>query len=207
MNTIHSKSILHNSAAASWLPICLPKFNSSAFVNAYVTFLRRNNEPTPTSPPLPSSSSPSEEPGSSEGASSELTVRVESEVGKVSNPETYSGPPLEIGLVCVSGAADFESVRGWCSTVIEVSCVLLALLVTNNWLLKTLEKDGMMDSMVEAIQQKQIVYSVSDLSIPGLRHFLYKSRQNVQISMPEFEEPYDDLNERRRYAINLLVLK
>ncbi len=32
-----------------------------------------------------------------------------------------SAPPVEIGLVCVCGLADFEAVRGWCSTVSEVS--------------------------------------------------------------------------------------
>ena len=39
---------------------------------------------------------------------------------------------------------------------------------------------------------------MADLSIPGLRHFLYKSRPQVQVTMPIYEDPYDDINERRR---------
>jgi hypothetical protein len=30
------------------------------------------------------------------------------------------------------------------------------------------------------------------LDCPGLRHFVYKSRQNVQITSPMWEAPYDD---------------
>ena len=39
---------------------------------------------------------------------------------------------------------------------------------------------------------------MADLSIPGLRHFIYKSRAHVQITAPIYEEPYDDIKERRR---------
>jgi hypothetical protein len=45
-------------------------------------------------------------------------------------------------------------------------------------------------------------YSVADLSIPGLRHFVYKSRAHVQITTPTYEEPYDDIKERRRLVFN-----
>jgi hypothetical protein len=41
-------------------------------------------------------------------------------------------------------------------------------------------------------------YNVSQLGIPGLRHFVYKSRAHVQVTSPVFEDPYDDVNERRR---------
>ena len=55
-----------------------------------------------------------------------------------------------------------------------------------------------MNAMSEAIIKGKTTYSVSNLGIPGLRHFLYKSRSHVQITMPEFEDPYDDLDDRRR---------
>lgn len=61
-----------------------------------------------------------------------------------------------------------------------------------------LEKDGLMTALSEAIIKGKTTYSVSNLGIPGLRHFLYKSRSHVQITMPEFEDPYDNLDERRR---------
>ncbi|KAI0755027.1 trafficking protein Mon1-domain-containing protein [Daedaleopsis nitida] len=148
MNTIHSPSILNNSAAASWLPVCLPKFNSAAFVNAYVIFLPRSDAAPQT---------PSEE----------ATGR----------------------LVCVSGSADFEAVRGWADTVsnVIISC-----------LLQRLAKDGLMKSLYDAIAQGNTEYSVSSLGIPGLRHFVYKSRSHVQVTMPVFEDPYDKPNEKRR---------
>ena len=66
--------------------------------------------------------------------------------------------------------------------------------------LQRLEDDGLLAEIVDACRSRNTVYSVSDLSIPGLRHFVYKSRAHVQITMPLFEEPYDDITERRRWA-------
>lgn len=59
----------------------------------------------------------------------------------------------------------------------------------------------MMKAIVAAISNGATEYAVGDLSIPGLRHFLYKSRPHVQITAPVFEEPYDDLDERRRCVL------
>ncbi|KAI0074029.1 DUF254-domain-containing protein [Panus rudis PR-1116 ss-1] len=168
INTVHSPSILNSSAAASWLPVCLPKFNPSAFVNAYVTFLRRTSDEQPHLPGTPSSERITSEPPASDTASVASTSRE----GSMS---------VEIGLVCVSGASDFEAVRAWCGTVSE-----------------KLEKEGYLQAMVDSIVKKRTVYSVSDLNIPGLRHFLYKSRAHVQVTMPEFDEPYLDPNDKRR---------
>ncbi|KAI0345875.1 DUF254-domain-containing protein [Trametopsis cervina] len=130
INTVQSSSTVNSSAAASWLPICLPKFNPAAFVNAYVT---------------------------------------------------SSVPPVEVGLICVSGLGDFDAVRNWCSFIAE-----------------KLERDGLIRAISNSVIKGTTEYAVGDLSIPGLRHFFYKSRSHVQVTMPAFEEPYDDLNERRR---------
>ncbi|PSR83871.1 hypothetical protein PHLCEN_2v5580 [Hermanssonia centrifuga] len=181
VNTIHSPSIMNSSASASWLPICLPKFNPAAFVNAYVMFLRRSD----STPPGPSqdnlageqiignsvASSVSSVPGGGQG---------QNEQGVALKPVS-SAPPVEIGLVCVCGLADFEAVRGWCSTVSE-----------------KLERDGLMKGIVDAISNGRTEYTVGDLSIPGLRHFLYKSRSQVQVTMPTFEDPYENLKEKQR---------
>lgn len=56
----------------------------------------------------------------------------------------------------------------------------------------------MMKAIVSAITKGTTEYSVDDLSIPGLRHFLYKSRPQVQVTAPKYEDPYDGVNERRR---------
>ena len=68
-------------------------------------------------------------------------------------------------------------------------------------IMQKMERDGLTQAVVDAISEGRTEYSVGDLSIPGLRHFLYKSRPQVQITMPVFEDPYDDPNERRRCAI------
>lgn len=61
--------------------------------------------------------------------------------------------------------------------------------------------------MSESIRDGKTTYAVSDLSIPGLRHFVYKSRPHVQVTMPEYEEPYDEENEKRRFVcLNIMSL-
>lgn len=65
-------------------------------------------------------------------------------------------------------------------------------------LLQRLEADGLLDSLAKSLNRSSSSYHVSVLGIPGLRHFLYKSRAQVQITHPRFDEPYDDLDERRR---------
>lgn len=64
--------------------------------------------------------------------------------------------------------------------------------------LQRLEKEGSLEAVSTAIRSGDSTYSVSELGIPGLRHFFYKSRPHVQVTGPEFEEPYEDLQERRR---------
>jgi len=53
-----------------------------------------------------------------------------------------------------------------------------------------------MDALQAAARAHE--YSVDELGIPGLRHFVYKSKAHVQITMPAFEEGYEDLEERGR---------
>ncbi|KAL6303478.1 trafficking protein Mon1-domain-containing protein [Sparassis latifolia] len=171
INTIHSPSILNSSASASWLPVCLPKFNPAAFVNAYVTFLRRENEvSTPKAPEGSENGTPTEGSHRAGSASSSIT--------DIPSPEE---PVPHIGLVCVSGGADFEVVRHWCDTVTQ-----------------RMEREKLLSTLTEAINSGETDYSVADLGIPGLRHFVYKSRSHVQVTMSQFEDPYDDANEKRR---------
>ncbi|KAI0769013.1 DUF254-domain-containing protein [Trametes elegans] len=179
VNTVHSPSILNSSAAASWLPVCLPKFNPSAFVNAYVMFLPRadalataQEPPSPRTEDVPVESNPGEPEQDDDAASSAKSLPV---------GVSASDRRADIGLVCVSGSADFEAVRGWCDTVSQ-----------------RLVNDGLLRTLWDAILQGETEYSVASLGIPGLRHFVYKSRSQVQITAPVFEEPYDSPNEKRR---------
>lgn len=118
INTIHAPSIMNNSASASWLPICLPKFNPTGFVNAYVTFLHKGPED-----PVPSNAEDDGNPSetASLGGSSTHTISQGSGATTITkdNPVTEELQP-KIGLVCVSGVADFEAVKTWCEIVVEV---------------------------------------------------------------------------------------
>ncbi|KAI1793387.1 trafficking protein Mon1-domain-containing protein [Ganoderma leucocontextum] len=175
INTIHSPSILNNSATASYIPVCLPKFNPSAFVNAYVMFLPRSEPQDAARKPTSegdteSTRSNSEEHQADDAASSH----------SLSSGVSTNRPP-EVALVAVSGNADFELVRGWADSTIQ-----------------RLASEGLLKTLNDTISQGLTEYSVSNLSIPGLRHFIYKSRSHVQITMPLFEDPYDSPHEKRR---------
>ena len=42
-------------------------------------------------------------------------------------------------------------------------------------------------------------YTCGDVSVPGLRHFIFKSRSNVQITSPVYDQPYEnDIIARQR---------
>ncbi|KAG6878090.1 hypothetical protein C0993_012417 [Termitomyces sp. T159_Od127] len=162
LNTIHSPSIINSPASSSWIPLCLPKYNPSSFVNAYISFLPRDNEvPSPSSQLQPDS---------------EPTPTQEHVI-----PLYATSTQLRLALVCISGGGEVESIRGWCESVIT-----------------RLEKDGTLDAIANACSSRQTEYAVGDLGIPGLRHFVYKSRSQVQITTPVFEDPYDSLQDRRR---------
>nr|GAT60115.1 predicted protein [Mycena chlorophos] len=161
LNTIHAPSILNSPASASWIPVCLPKFNHSGFVNAYISFPRKDDG-LQVQTPAPAAETPA--------TSVSLSL----------------SRPLDSGiaLVCISaggGTSDFESIRTWCDGVTS-----------------KLEREGTLDVVVNAFRAGETEYSVAELGIPGLRHFVYKSRAQVQITAPAWEEPYDVLDERRR---------
>lgn len=144
MNTIHAPSILNSPASASWIPVCLPKFNPGGFVNSYISFLRKGEEAqqidanggeggeadaeTPTGTEL--------RPGSGKAGSTVASVRSD----KQNAQELDSG----IALVCISGGGEFETVRTWCDTVTKVRVHLLSQLqmlmhiICRNWKAKVL---------------------------------------------------------------------
>ncbi|KAJ7133021.1 trafficking protein Mon1-domain-containing protein [Mycena filopes] len=165
LNTIHAPSILNSPASASWIPICLPKFNPSGFVNAYISFPRKDD------------GLEAEQQSPSDTAVEDLANSVTTVKPRYAHHALDSG----IGLICISGGGDFETIRSWCDSATE-----------------RMENDGTLDLITAAFRTGQTEYSVAELGIPGLRHFLYKSRAQVQITCPTFEDPYDSIDERRR---------
>jgi hypothetical protein len=94
INTVHAPSILNSPASASYIPVCLPKFNPSGFVNAYISFLRKDDE-------------------SSRAGHSGLMDMLSGNEGR----EVES----RIALVCISAGGDFETIRTWCDGVTQVN--------------------------------------------------------------------------------------
>ncbi|KAJ7781773.1 trafficking protein Mon1-domain-containing protein [Mycena maculata] len=171
LNTIHSPSILNSPASASWIPVCLPKFNPSGFVNAYISFPRKDD-----------------------GLEAEQRTPSDIVDGQDAGPSVkprYAFHALDsgIGLICISGGGDFETIRNWCDSATD-----------------RMESDGTLDTIANAFRSGHTEYSVAELGIPGLRHFLYKSRAQVQITCPTFEDPYDNIDERRRLTTLYQIL-
>lgn len=174
VNTVYSPSIVNSPASASWIPVCLPKFNPAGFVNAYITFLHRpdadqkyHHRTTRESNESADTTGASHVAENSQAATLRHTPRLIEDSG--------------IGLVCISGGGEFETVRVWCDIVTQ-----------------KLNDDGSLDALARAVESGKTSYFASQLGIPGLRHFVYKSRSHVQITLPAFEEPYDTLDAKRR---------
>ncbi|KZT23471.1 DUF254-domain-containing protein [Neolentinus lepideus HHB14362 ss-1] len=202
INMIYAPSILTSPAAVSWLPICLPKFNPNGFVNAYVNFLVREQgeedavgkkgqgaEHPETSTPVEEANEEGSQSVSMPAAASEGPQRPVTPTGETALDKEKEGKEVDIGLVCISAGPDFETVRTWCDSVI-----------------KKMTSDGALDALISAVRGGSTVYSVSELGIPGLRHFVYKSRAHVQITTPVFEDPYDVPKERQRSVHRLITL-
>ncbi|KAG1745888.1 DUF254-domain-containing protein [Suillus paluster] len=169
VNTVYSPSIVNSPASASWIPVCLPKFNPAGFVNAYIAFLHRPDadQKSYQRTTRETDESVAETTGVSHDITSRHTTRLMEDSG--------------IGLVCISGGGEFETVRAWCDIVTQ-----------------KLTDDGSLDTLARAVDSGKTSYFASQLGIPGLRHFVYKSRSHVQITLPAFEEPYDTLDAKRR---------
>ncbi|EJC99059.1 DUF254-domain-containing protein, partial [Fomitiporia mediterranea MF3/22] len=134
LNTIHAPAIA--GSPASWLPVCLPKYNSSGFLHAYVSFPQLGESTTP----------------------------VDSQARPVA-----------------SGGGEFETIRTWCESVT-----------------KNLETAGTLSTLERSIQRGHSEYEAAAIGVPGLRHFVYKSRAHVQVTHPEWSDEYSDPEARRR---------
>jgi hypothetical protein len=99
LNTLSAPSVTRGGATASWLPLCLPKFDSAGFVNAYVHFLEPPAEPAPA------------DAGADEGTE---------EPGLDDDDDQQGAPGHGIAFVCVSAGADFDAIRAWGDSVAEV---------------------------------------------------------------------------------------
>ena len=88
-------------------------------MNAYVTFLRRGPEEI-----VPSSTEDSSKTCDNTSVSGSSVHTASHSMGETSSSTEGSTAPAgtsgDIGLICVSGVADFEAVKTWCEVVAEV---------------------------------------------------------------------------------------
>jgi hypothetical protein len=186
LNTIHSPSILNSSASASWLPVCLPKFNPSGFLNVYVNFLGDANTSSTDEPRgemhLPRTAGAEHTSGADNVTTSSYPSSASSLSSASITPVSEHVPP-GIALLCVSSGGDFEAIRDWGDAVArKLSETIIA-------------------GVGKALHNGVAEYSVSSLGVPGLRHFIYKSRPHVQVTLPRYEEPYDNEIDQRRLIL------
>ncbi|KAF8527468.1 DUF254-domain-containing protein [Hysterangium stoloniferum] len=226
LNALHTPSIAAN--PASWLPICLPKFNPRSFVHAYVCFLDHDQPDTLIKNPNQGKRSFEELPTISV-SSEESSVNLATATPSLSDPEvssaegsrdhTTGSDSLKIpnnfrkgsvfsdsfsdkgglALVTVSGGGEFDAVRNWSDNVAKVknpyhSSYRLVKLIGPH--VQTLETTKLLAQLRTAA--KEAPYGCSELGIPGLLHFLYKSRVHVQATCPVWDDDYQSSDDQHR---------
>ncbi|GAA6039406.1 hypothetical protein JCM8097_002841 [Rhodosporidiobolus ruineniae] len=153
---------LTSPSSESWFPICLPRFNPRGFLYAYVSFF----------------------PSSSSVSTSTAAEEAEERDGGV-------------GVVVLSSRRDaFDGVK---SAAGRVKAKLLASSSTGESGRKRTKSAGAGTGtgtgdggLVHELEMARVgqEYSLGELAIPGLRHFVYKSRALVQVTRPAWEGEY-----------------
>jgi len=103
---------------------------------------------------------------------------LEDEVPNGSEGENNESVAVRLAVV-IPDKDGFERVRQWAGSVTDA-----------------LSSSGLLQSISSAVRAH--TYLPMDIGVPGLRHFVYKSRSLVQITMPGWTKPYDNLDDRRR---------
>ncbi|GAA5872112.1 hypothetical protein JCM16303_000983 [Sporobolomyces ruberrimus] len=167
----------------SWLPICLPRFNAKGFLHAYVSFLSPPQTPSNTTlaPPV---NAPTTSAGGGGGGGGIGLVLLSSD---------------RDGFLGVKEAAEGIRERLLSSTGIGGDNGSGAVNGTGG---KNKNRKGgkAAGGLVHEIEKARSIqeYSLGELAIPGLRHFVYKSRSLVQSTRPAWEGDYLSLTDRRR---------
>ena len=219
LNTVHVPSVV--GSPASWIPVCLPKYNPSSFLHVFVSFLRNGliSDDIPVSSSGDTSHTSSQTPESSHPASTQEDSSISSSTGARQDLNTNDSPMapsqsdrqltaeaaqerrLGVGLVFASTSSDFDAVRAWCEDVgkvvkINIPTYLFIYLLTHY--IKKLEESQLLNELCQSIQSGTTHYFVDSLGIDGVWHFIYKNRSHVQITHPTFQKPYVDLRARKR---------
>ncbi|UZJ55926.1 hypothetical protein CBS101457_005246 [Exobasidium rhododendri] len=184
INTVYSTKAMKDVGTQSWVPICLPKFASQGFLYAHVSFLGREED-----------EAEEEEGVDLAGKEEEEVAAVEKDERDGDTKKEANGQPpqqtrrrrqrqeqkvADLALVLVTSNPDgFEEMSQWRNAIIYN--------LTSQGLLAKLSKTI---NNVETMAMATSTYSADELRLPGLRHFIFKWRSNVQSTSPQFEDPY-----------------
>ncbi|KAJ4001050.1 trafficking protein Mon1-domain-containing protein [Lentinula boryana] len=242
LTTLASPSLSNSPASAMWIPLCLPKWNETRMVNAYVVNMpymhggdltssvgeNRSTSMTRPSSPVTEHQDHKDSPNSvdndKDGAgTTEATMASK----KRDDMRSLNLNSHSVTLVCISGGSDFDSVRAWCDEASEkLSASLSSSSLTSDTTsvlpsssstataaasttsssstpstsnngqhphLKTTPSSSLHHLRTHISHSS---YTVSELGIPGLRHFVYKARGLVQVTYPLWEDDlYGDIDE------------
>lgn len=87
----------------------------------------------------------------------------------------------EIGVIHISGNPEsFEDISDWWDET-----------------KKKLKENDVFDHIYKSANES--AYSCGDVAVPGVRHFVFKNKANVQITCPTYDSPYaEDMHSRQR---------
>ncbi|GAA6015710.1 hypothetical protein JCM11491_002454 [Sporobolomyces phaffii] len=160
----------------SWLPICLPRFNAKGFLHAYVSFF---------APSTSAGDPPSAPEGGGRGGGIGLVLLSSDREGFVEVKGAAEG--IKERLLSATGSGgDSKST----STLMGATPARA----------KNRKGGKAGGGLVHEIEKARSLqeYSLGELAIPGLRHFVYKSRALVQSTRPAWERDYLLVSDRYR---------
>ncbi|GAA5877863.1 hypothetical protein JCM3774_000198 [Rhodotorula dairenensis] len=183
--------------AESWFPICLPRFNPRGFLHAYVSFFETSSSSATTTTTTRAAATATETlaaPDSDGGTSTLLPRRREDGVGLVilsSQRDAFgkvqlAAQEIKARLTASTSAAPPPSPPPASPSPASnrprappASAPITAAAAADG---------GLVHSILMSRAQQS--YSLGELAIPGLRHFVYKDRNRVQVTMPRWEGEY-----------------
>ncbi|PLW06604.1 hypothetical protein PCANC_27758 [Puccinia coronata f. sp. avenae] len=176
---LSSKSI---KSSESWIPICLPGYNATGFLHAYVKF-----EPRVDVGLVLISKDRAGFYEAQRWSETILKDPVWDEFRRLrkkpSQSDLLSTPPSTSISSASSSKAETQGTRPECQERLETR----------------MEKSSPTPPLNPRSWGE---YSLEDLGIPGLRHFIYKDKKYVQVSYPTWEDDYLIESNRQRLIVN-----
>ncbi|BGP58154.1 Vacuolar fusion protein mon1 [Rhodotorula sphaerocarpa] len=181
---VERPSPLLEPGAESWLPICLPRFNPRGFLHAYVSFF----------------DSPTGAPAGGDGDGGEGGVGL---VLLSSRRDAFPGVQsaahaIKARLLSASPSTSASSGSGSAAPTSHSAATAAPGAAAAD--------GGLVHSILKTRAEQ--AYSLGEVAVPGLRHFVYKDRERVQSTAPGWEGEYGEErgDEGRRARQRLMTL-